>query len=57
MTSRFLPVRSAAKRQLPIVEHAFDEDGIEDCRRAPPRRSRRYRPDDSGKNDIVTVRR
>jgi hypothetical protein len=40
-----------------IVEHVFDEDGIEDCRRATPRTSKRYRPDDSGKNDIVTVQR
>ncbi len=40
-----------------IVEHVFDEDGVEDCRRAPSRTSKRYRPDDSGKNDIVTVRR
>jgi hypothetical protein len=36
-----------------IVEHVFDEDNIEDCRKAPKKRA--Y--DDSGKADIVVVGR
>jgi hypothetical protein len=36
-----------------IVEHVFDEDGIEDCRKAPKKRT--Y--DDSGKAEIRTVER
>jgi hypothetical protein len=36
-----------------IVEHVFDEDGIEDCRKAPKKRA----CDDSGKADIVVVGR
>jgi hypothetical protein len=36
----------------PVVEHVFDEDGIEDCEPAPPER----KFDDSGKARMVTVK-
>jgi hypothetical protein len=36
-----------------VAEHVFDEDDIEDCRKAPKRRT--Y--DDSGKAEIVLVKK